>query len=171
MLTVAALTAADAIANLDDLTGLLRNVVDDGAAIGFMPPLAAEEACTYWRGIAADLANGPRVLLVAHSDGVLVGSVQLDPAMRPNGLHRAEVQKLMVHTVARRQGVGRALINAVEEAARELGRTLLVLDTRQDDAGESLYRSLGYIEAGSIPNYARSANGELHATVLFYKIL
>jgi len=60
---------------------------------------------------------------------------------------------------------------SVEAAARAHGRSLLVLDTRKSDPSERLYRSLGYIEAGSIPRYARGAGGELHDTVLFYREL
>jgi hypothetical protein len=59
----------------------------------------------------------------------------------------------------------------IEQAARECGRTLLVLDTRQGDAAEQLYRSLEYREAGVIPMYARSATGTLDGTVFFYKML
>ncbi|MDP9313761.1 MAG: GNAT family N-acetyltransferase, partial [Chloroflexota bacterium] len=72
---------------------------------------------------------------------------------------------------ARQQGLGRALMLAVELAARQAERSLLVLDTRQGDVAERLYRSLGYVEAGVIPQYARSANGKLDACVFFYKLL
>jgi acetyltransferase len=30
------------------LVSLLQNVVDDGASIGFLPPLTADEAARYW---------------------------------------------------------------------------------------------------------------------------
>jgi hypothetical protein len=46
-----------------------------------------------------------------------------------------------------------------------------VLDTRKGDPSEGLYASLGWTKAGDIPNYARSANGDLHATALYYKLL
>jgi len=46
-----------------------------------------------------------------------------------------------------------------------------VLDTRQGDNAERLYRTLGYHEAGVIPAYAQSASGTLESTVIFYKIL
>jgi acetyltransferase len=109
--------------------------------------------------------------LIATRDGELAGTVQLDLASRPNGRHRAEVAKLLVHTAHHRQGVGRALMQAVEtEAARAL-RTTLVLDTRQGDRSQSLYASLGYIRAGTILQYARSADGTLHTTVFMYKLL
>jgi GNAT superfamily N-acetyltransferase len=48
----------------------------------------------------------------------------------PNASHRAEVQKLLVLRSWRRQGIGLALMTAIEQAARQTGRSLLVLDTR-----------------------------------------
>ncbi len=60
---------------------------------------------------------------------------------------------------------------ALERRAVREARTLLVLDTRQGDAAEQLYRRLGYSEAGVIPAYARSADGMLDATVFMYKLL
>ena len=62
-------------------------------------------------------------------------------------------------------------MTALEGEARSLGLQLLVLDTRQGDTAESLYRKLGWREAGVVPGYARSADGSLHATVFFYKDL
>jgi acetyltransferase len=46
---------------------------------------------------------------------------------------------------------------------------LLTLDTRADDAGEALYRRLGWQEAGRIPGFALNADGSAAATVFFYK--
>jgi ribosomal protein S18 acetylase RimI-like enzyme len=88
-----------------------------------------------------------------------------------NGSHRAEIAKLMVHPEARRQGLGRLLMETAEARARVEQRSLLVLDTRLGDPSNQLYLSMEYIEAGRIPAYARSANGELSATVYYYKQL
>jgi GNAT superfamily N-acetyltransferase len=77
--------------------------------------------------------------------------------------------KLFVHRRARRQGIGTLLMKAVENCAKERDRSLLVLDTREGDPSERLYLSLGYRRAGVIPGYARSASGELHGTVFFYR--
>jgi len=52
--------------------------------------------------------------------------------------------------------------------ARQYGRTLLVLDTRQGDPSELLYRKLGYTRAGVVPGYAGSADGTLAATAFYY---
>jgi acetyltransferase len=171
MLRIDTYTAAQLHEAIDDLANLLCDTVEGGAAIGFLPPLAVEIARDYWRQVGTDLARGSRVLLVARRGDTIVGTVQLELATKPNGLHRAEVQKLMVDTRARRQGVGRELMTAVEATARAAGRTLLVLDTREGDAGEQLYHAQGYMPAGRIPQYARSADGSLHTTVLFYRLL
>src|SRR6266508_2217588 len=73
--------------------------------------------------------------------------------------------------IARRRGIGRALMEAAETEAQRLGRSTLVLDTRQGDSSERLYRAMGWQAAGTIPRYARSADGALHTTVFYYKLL
>ncbi|GCE07269.1 GNAT family N-acetyltransferase [Dictyobacter aurantiacus] len=157
---------------LPDLIRLLRATVDGGASVGFLPPLAEDEARRYWQATLQDVTDGSQVLLVAlDTDGQVLGSVQLALAMKPNGRHRAEVQKLFVDPSQRRHGIGRGLMKTVEEAARAHGRTLLVLDTREGDAAEQLYRRMGYIEAGRIPGYAISSSGTLDGTIYFYKNL
>lgn len=154
-----------------ELIHLLLDAVQSGASVGFLPPLSEEEARDYWQAVFAEMAGGSHVLLLAREAGQIVGSVQLVLATKANARHRAEVQKLFVLQAQRRRGTGRALMLAVEQVAREHERTLLVLDTRQGDAAEQLYRSLGYSEAGVIPHYARGASGVLEATVVFYKSL
>lgn len=153
------------------LVELLRNGVNDGATVGFLPPLSTREATAYWQGVREALRGGNRRLLVARLAGRMVGTVQLDLATPSNGRHRAEVMKVLVHQDARRRGIGRRLMGAVEGVARDEGRTLLVLDTRQGDPSETMYAALGYQRAGVIPNFAQNADGTLHNTVLFYKEL
>ena len=165
------LNATQAVARLPELAALLQDAVQSGASVGFLLPLAEAEAAEYWREVAGALRGPWRVLLIATRDGELAGTVQLDLASRPNGRHRAEVAKLLVHTAHRRQGVGRALMQAVETEAMRALRTTLVLDTRQGDPSESLYAGLGYLRGGTIPQYARSADGTLHTTVFMYKLL
>ena len=160
-------------ARRSELAALLQDAVDSGASVGFLPPVSDEEALAYWSGVEAAVAEGSRVLVLATegAGGALLGSAQLDLAGRPNASHRAEVAKVMVHRSARRRGIGRALMEGVEAEARWLGRTTLILDTRQGDPSEVLYRSQGWTLAGTIPRYARSATGSLDATALYYKLL
>jgi acetyltransferase len=168
---VRSVTAAGMTELLPGLAALLQDAVDDGASIGFMPPLSAGEALAYWSDVQRSVGAGSRVLLVAEQGTDLIGTVQLSLETRRNGLHRAEVAKLMVHTRSRRAGVGRKLMGEAERQARGAGRTTLVLDTRKGDSAERLYRKLGYRVAGHIPRYALSADGTPHTTVIMYKIL
>ncbi len=154
------------------LVGLLQDAVDSGASVGFLPPLGEAEGEAYWRAVVESVREGSCVLLGAReADGALVGTAQLLLAMRANGSHRAEVAKVIVHTKARRRGIGRALMLALEGRARGLGRTTLVLDTRRGDPSEQLYTSVGYTLAGVIPRYARSANGALDPSAFYYRVL
>jgi len=171
MLGIENLTGSQIEMLLPEFIELLRDAVDSGASIGFLPPLQESDAINFWQKIAADVDAGTRVLLVALDDGKLVGTVQLGLETRLNSLHRAEVQKLIVYNHARGQGIGAQLMKAIEAEAHKHNRSLLVLDTIQGDSGDRLYRRLGFIEAGVIPNYARNGAGVLEPTVLFYKIL
>jgi acetyltransferase len=158
--------------DVDALTEILVDSVDGGASVGFLPPLAREAAAAYWRGVAAAVREGTRVLVaVRGGDGVIVGTAQLDLATRPNAAHRAEVAKVMVHSRARRRGLGGRLLEAVEAHARRLGRTTLVLDTREGDPSEALYARGGWTRAGVVPRYARSADGGLDGSAFYYKLL
>ncbi|WP_459782839.1 GNAT family N-acetyltransferase, partial [Photobacterium sp. R1] len=74
----------------------------------------------------------------------------------------------MVNTAARGKGVGKALMLKAETCCRQLKRNLIVLDTREGDVASSLYRKLGYTEAGRIPDFALSASGQFDATRFFY---
>lgn len=152
--------------DMDSLSSLLIAVVEDGASIGFLPPLSEQASIEYWKGVIA-----PDVRLwVAECNGEIVGTIQLQLSTKQNGMHRAEIAKLMVHPKARRLGIARRLIGTAEDTAVREGRSLIVLDTREGDPSNTLYRSLNYIEAGRIPQYAKSANGKLDATVLYYKL-
>jgi ribosomal protein S18 acetylase RimI-like enzyme len=97
--------------------------------------------------------------------------VQLILSLPENQPHRAEVAKMLVHRRARRHGLGEDLMRAAESAAREAGRTLLVLDTVTGADAERLYARLGWQRVGEIPNYALWPNGGFCSTTVFYRDL
>jgi len=167
------LRAEAAEAELPALAQLLAACVAGGASVNFLQPFPAAEAEAWWRAkVLPALARGERRLLVARLGGAIIGTAQLDLATPPNQAHRADVSKVLVHPGARRRGVARALMLALEAIAAEEGRTLLTLDTQQDGAAEALYRGLGYVSLGVIPGYARAASGTaLEGATFFYKQL
>jgi hypothetical protein len=171
--TITDVSAADLDRDLDVFADLLHACVLDGASVNFILPFPAEDAAAFWRRkVLPPLADGGLVLLAAQVDGALAGTVQLDHDTPPNQAHRAELRKLLVHPAFRRRGIAKALIGAIEDRARSLGRSLITLDTRTGDKAEPLYSSLGYITAGIIPGYCRDTIAErLDPTTIMYKPL
>ncbi len=156
---------------------LLRDSVTNGASVGYVVPVSEADIASFWSGVLAEVNSGERILLVAENTDEenargIVGSAQLSPCGKPNGRHRAEVQKVLVHSAARRQGIGRALMAALETEARAAGRWLLVLDTETQSNGQQLYAAMGYQVAGIIPDFAIATIGEgLVPTTYMYKKL
>ena len=152
------------------LAEILTDSVEHGASVGFLAPLAVADADAYWRRIERAVAEGRCVLLVAALGDGVVGTVQLDVDTLPNQPHRATVSKLLVHTAARRQGVGEALMVELERVALGAGRWLLTLDTATPEAAR-LYARMGWSAAGAIPRYAMNPDGTLTDTVFYWKQL
>src|SRR5262245_3861013 len=156
---------------LGDFAALLTDAVSAGASIGFRWPMEDGEAEDYWREVIAAMRGGHRHLLAAYEGEQLLGCVQLDLAIKANARHRAEVQKLLVMQSARRRGLGRKLMRAVEELALSQGRSLLVLDVRQDDPAQRLYESIGFQIGGVVPRYAADPDGELRDCTFLHREL
>ncbi len=169
--TLLELTVEQALEFMPDLIVLLQDAVHGGASLGFLPPLSDDEARRYWMDVLYEVTDESVILLGVLDGDDLIGSAQLALASRANARHRAEVQKVMVHTSRRQRGIGWALLRALDDIARRQERSLLILDTRRGDNAERLYEKYGYSRAGVIPEFARSATGTLDDTVIFYRRL
>lgn len=157
-------------ADIDGLAALLVDCVAGGASVGFMQPFDIDASRKFWRGVAADAEQGRRALLVAEDETGIVGTVHLVLAQPPNQPHRADLSKMLVLQRMREQGVGAALMDAAEHAARAAGKTLLVLDTSNPSA-ERLYARMGWTRVGAIPGFALWPQGGACATTFFYRRL
>ena len=157
-------------AEIEALAALLADAVNSGAAVSFLAPFTQEQAKAWWRDVLAE-CDPAAIFLVARDEGGIVGTVQLHPAWAPNQPHRAEITKLLVHSRARRAGLGARLMGAIEREARDAGFTLLTLDTRRSDVAERLYRRLGWTAVGTIPGYGLDPDGAPHDAVIFFKAL
>jgi len=157
-------------AQIDGLADVLIDCVEGGASVSFMHPLARERAVAFWRRVGQGVAAGERALLIAEDARGVCGTVQLVLEQPENQPHRAELSKMLVHRRARRQGLGAALMRAAEDAARECGKTLLVLDTASADA-ERLYERQGWVRVGVIPDFALLPHGGLCGTTVYYRNL
>lgn len=158
--------------DIEALTDVLIDCVEGGASVGFMLPLTRARAEAFWRNVAASAARGERVVLAASDQsGGILGTAQVIWAPYENQPHRADVAKMLVHRRARRLGVGAALLAAIERAAFEAGRTVLVLDTVTGSDASRLYARHGWQRCGEIPDYALWPDGRLCPTTVYWKSL
>jgi GNAT superfamily N-acetyltransferase len=157
-------------ADIHDLAALLLDAIDSGASVSFLASLDMKSAERWWRDTISN-AGERAIFVVARDAQGIAGTVQLHPAWAPNQQHRGEIAKMLVHRRARRKGIGTALMQAIEQRARESGFTLLTLDTKRGEAAEVLYERGGWTRVGVIPNYALNPDGTSCDTVVFYKTL
>jgi ribosomal protein S18 acetylase RimI-like enzyme len=151
------------------LSSLLVETVAGGGSVSFMHPLAAEVADRFWQTSLAAADRGERIVLGAFDGDDLVATVTLQLDLPPNQPHRAEIAKMMTRPSHRHRGIATALMRAAEAHARARGRTLLVLDTAEDDGASQLYEGLGFQLTGTIPDYAVKPHGGLTGTKIYWK--
>lgn len=102
-------------------------------------------------GYAGKPAQAGDVFLVARLDGHAIGCGSLKALDAATG----EIKRMWVAPEARGLGLARRLLQALEEEARRLGITRIVMDTNRSLAeAQSLYRKAGYHD---IPSYNDNA--------------
>jgi ribosomal protein S18 acetylase RimI-like enzyme len=140
-------------------------------ALGALDSMGRGALQRSYRDVVASLDDRKRLLVVAEEETEIVGMAQLAFSRATNANHRAEVQRVAVASDARGRGVGRQLMAAVEDAARDRGVTLLWLTTHEGTDACVFYETVGYSRMGSMPNYSRRPDGTLWPGAFYFKEL
>ncbi|HTJ12320.1 MAG TPA: GNAT family N-acetyltransferase [Dinghuibacter sp.] len=156
---------------IDALADLLVETVAAGGSVSFMHPLSVADATAFWRASLAEADKGTRVVLGAWDGPSLIGTLTLLLDCPPNQPHRAELAKMMTRVAFRGRGVATQLLLEAERIALDRGRTVINLDTAEDEGAAGFYEKMGYIRAGVIPDYALKPHGGLTGTIIFWKKL
>ncbi|MGY3493539.1 MULTISPECIES: GNAT family N-acetyltransferase [unclassified Bradyrhizobium] len=151
------------------LSELLIETVASGGSVSFMHPLSPDDADAFWQDSLGAATRGERIVLGAFTGNDLIGTVTLLLNLPPNQPHRAEIAKMMTRVAHRHRGVATELMRTVEQLAIAHGRTLLVLDTAEEDGAAPLYEGLGFQLTGIIPDYALKPHGGLTGTMIYWK--
>jgi len=154
---------------IETLSEILVEVVANGGSVSFMHPLDSETARSFWMGALSAAERGERVVLGAFDGERLVATVTLLLDCPPNQPHRAEIAKMMTRVSHRGRGIAKKLMQMAESIAIEKERTLLVLDTAEEEGASVLYEKLGFTLAGVIPDYAFKPHGGLTGTMVYWK--
>ncbi|WP_410007666.1 GNAT family N-acetyltransferase [Pseudoalteromonas holothuriae] len=64
-----------------------------------------------------ELRQHKLTIFTVFHEQALIASAQLVPCRKQNGKHRAEIEKLLVHPEAQRQGLATKLMEAVKQYA------------------------------------------------------
>ena len=132
--------------------------IDEGDLPAVVAGIPARPPERYRRQLELQRRGG-FVFLIAWLDDVPVGFVGVgmyedgSPEVLAESRGFAMVSDLYVEEPYRRRGVGRALMAALEDEARDADMPGVVLDTGIDDtfeAARALYRDLGYVDQGGI---------------------
>ena len=104
------------------------------------------------QSIASELHNPLSLWLVAQEGQTLLGYVGSQTC-----LDETDMMNIAVSPASRRQGVARALIEALVSALRERGSKQLTLEVRASNGpARQLYESLGFLQVGLRKNYYRN---------------
>jgi [ribosomal protein S18]-alanine N-acetyltransferase len=87
------------------------------------------------------------------------------------GYQEEELLLLAVDPALRSRGLGRTLLQRFGHAAAARGAEQLLLEMRQGNPAETLYRSFGFLPVGERKNYYRAANGERFNALTFLRLI
>ena len=121
--------------------------------------------------VKAAAESDSRLMLLAFADGDLIGSCMLLINSFIKTRHRASLGLAVLESHWGR-GVGTALMQAVEHAARARGVQLLELEFIEGNLrGQRLYERLGFCTVGEHPNAVRLKDGTMLKEYLMAKDL
>jgi len=132
-------------------TGLIRKArMSDAAAIFALEDHFPTDRMAM-RSVRRFLSVPNAHVWIAELQGEVVGT--LIWLSRANGT-AARIYSVVVAPAARGRQFAQRLVQAMEQDARAHGRTLAMLEVREDNApARALYAKLGYVEAAKLPGF------------------
>lgn len=144
---------------IQSATTLLRTLVAAGAALGWVEPPSVAEIEDLLSEIADHITEGDAALVVAGSEGQLIGMAYWRRYARATHRPHADIEKVAVDPAWQGHGIGRSLMNEVVAAAVESDVEVLTLDLRGDNTrAAALYESVGFRRYGRLERFVAVAD-------------
>jgi GNAT superfamily N-acetyltransferase len=143
----------------DGITALWVDVSNAGGAVGFVPPVDAEEVRPELvKHLAAIVEGRTRLVIGYDEDGTVAATAFLTHNTHRLMRHWIWLYTVMVHPRHQGKGSGRELMTAVADAARATdGIEAIRLTCRGGTGADRFYASCGYKEVGRVPGAIRVA--------------
>ncbi|PWK42559.1 acetyltransferase (GNAT) family protein [Actinoplanes xinjiangensis] len=158
------------------IAGLLRGLVADGAALGWVEPPTVAEVRELLDGLVADIPGGEAAAAIAvtytaggDTGEEISGFGYWRRYRRPTHRPHADLEKLAVDPARQGAGLGRSLLSALIAAALDRQVEMLTLDLRGDNTrAAALYEKLGFHRYGRLANFV--AVGAARYDTLLYAL-
>jgi ribosomal protein S18 acetylase RimI-like enzyme len=142
---------------VDEVVRLVREVMSEGAALGWSGVPTQEQAREWWAERRDEAAAGRGAVSAAYDGTELVGLAEWRRYDHPPQVVNADLEKLLVSYRRRGQGIGAALVEDQLAQARVAGIETVTLQCRGNNHGAiRLYERLGFHECGRLPDFVAS---------------
>ncbi|MEV0743999.1 GNAT family N-acetyltransferase [Streptomyces sp. NBC_01220] len=146
----------------DGIAELWSDVSNAGGAVGFVPPVTAEDVRPALVKHLVSMAEGRTRILVGYDeDGSIAATAFLTHNTHRLMAHWLWIYTVMVHPRHQGRGYGRDLMAAAADAARTIdGIEAIRLTCRGGTGADRFYGACGYKEVGRVPGAIRVADGD-----------
>ncbi|WP_326670630.1 GNAT family N-acetyltransferase [Streptomyces sp. NBC_01257] len=146
----------------DGVVALWTDVSNAGGAVGFVPPVTADDIRPELVKHLVAIAEGRTRLLVGYNeDGAVAATAFLALNSHRLMTHWLWLYTVMVHPRHQGRGYGRDLMAAAADAARGIdGIEAVRLTCRGGTGADRFYAACGYKEVGRVPDAIRVAEGD-----------
>jgi GNAT superfamily N-acetyltransferase len=144
----------------EQIVGLWVEVTNAGGAVGFVPPVTAQDVRPTAEAAFAGVESGLDHVLVGVDDGRLVGLLFVTDNRFKLKDHWRVLKRVMVTPGSQAKGYGGALMREAAAVGRKMGLAGLQVTVRGGRGTEGFYARLGYTEVGRLPGALRVAEGD-----------
>jgi GNAT superfamily N-acetyltransferase len=141
----------------EEIVQIWTDASNAGGAVGFVPPVTAEDVRPVAEKQFEAVGEGAQRLLVAYEEGRAIGTVFLKLNTHRLMRHWCTVVTVMVDPALQGGGRGRRMMNEAVDFARDLGFDALRLGVRGGTGVDAFYAGCGFKEVGRVPDAIRVA--------------
>jgi len=159
-----------------ELTGALKaeiiacwtDVSNAGGAVGFVPPVTADEVRPVAERDLANAASGRDRLIVGRADGRLAALAFIVDGQFALSRHWRTIKRVMIHPDFQGRGYGADLMAEVARVGRSMELEMLQLDCRGGTGNDLFYKKCGYTEWGRLPRALRVEEDDYRDLISLY---
>jgi GNAT superfamily N-acetyltransferase len=137
-MTIKYITSIDNVVTKSYMT-LMNTIIGKVHSLGLTKKLTFEETKDF---LEAKIAQPNSTLLFLYEDTYLVGTGCISPSGYETAKHYCEISKVMVNPTMQGKGYGKQIMDELEQKAKELGYTHILLDSWDSNFSSNVFISI-----------------------------